>query len=284
MNPLTSYMRQPKIYIRLPSNGKYWPEGSIDIPSNGELPVYSMTAKDEITLKTPDALLNGQAVVDIIHSCFPNIKNAWLCPSIDIDTLLVALRIATYGDMMDISHIVPNTTEEVSHTIDLKLILEQLNAGSAWKENLSIRDDITCFIQPLTYAHISRNSMRTFEAQRVIQLLTREELDEDQKIELLNQSVTTMSDIAFELIVESVKSIQTHEILVEDREFIKDFLQNADKTIFDQIEKHLNEMRLLVGIKPLEFNSDQEHIDLGAPEKYSMPLNMDNSSFFVLGS
>jgi hypothetical protein len=284
MNPLTSYMRQPKIYIRLPSNGKYWPEGSIDIPSNGELPVYSMTAKDEITLKTPDALLNGQAVVDIIHSCFPNIKNAWVCPSIDIDTLLVALRIATYGDMMDISHIVPNTTEEVSHTIDLKLILEQLNAGSAWKENLSIRDDITCFIQPLTYAHISRNSMRTFEAQRVIQLLTREDLDEDRKIELLNQSVATMSDIAFELIVESVRAIQTHEILVEDREFIKDFLQNADKTIFDQIEKHLNEMRLLIGIKPLEFTSDQEHVDLGAPEKYSMPLNMDNSSFFVLGS
>ena len=121
-NPLTSFMRQPKIYIRLPSNGKYWPDGSIDMPDNGELPIYSMTAKDELTLKTPDALLNGQAVVDIIQSCVPNIKNAWVTPNIDLDTLLVALRIATYGEMMEISHTVPGTSEEVTHNIDLRIV------------------------------------------------------------------------------------------------------------------------------------------------------------------
>ena len=115
-------MRQPKIYIRLPSNGKYWPDGSIDMPDNGELPIYSMTAKDELTLKTPDALLNGQAVVDIIQSCVPNIKNAWVTPNIDLDTLLVALRIATYGEMMEISHTVPGTSEEVTHNIDLRIV------------------------------------------------------------------------------------------------------------------------------------------------------------------
>ena len=31
---------------------------------------------DEITFKTPDALLNGQATVDVIQSCIPNIKDA----------------------------------------------------------------------------------------------------------------------------------------------------------------------------------------------------------------
>lgn len=74
VNPLLGYMRQPKIYIRLPSNGLFWEEGSIDIPENNEFPVYSMTAKDELTFKTPDALMNGQAIVDVIQSCMPNIK------------------------------------------------------------------------------------------------------------------------------------------------------------------------------------------------------------------
>ena len=54
-NPLSSFMRQPKIYITLPSRGRFWSKGSIEIPENGELAVYSMTAKDELTFKTPDA-------------------------------------------------------------------------------------------------------------------------------------------------------------------------------------------------------------------------------------
>ena len=99
-NPLTSYMRQPKIYISLPSQGNFWPEHSIDMPENNELPVYSMTARDELLFKTPDALMNGQSIVDVIQSCVPNIKNAWVTPSIDLDTILIAIRIATYGEDM----------------------------------------------------------------------------------------------------------------------------------------------------------------------------------------
>jgi hypothetical protein len=284
MNPLISYMRQPKFYIRLPSNGKFWPEGSIDIPTNGEFPVYSMTAKDEIILKTPDALLNGQAVVDIIHSCVPNIKNAWVCPNIDIDTLLVALRIATYGEMLDISHIVPNTKEEVSHQVDLRRIMEQLDVRGQWEDSIEVGNNLTCFIRPLTYAHISKNSMKTFEAQRMIQLLTNDDVPEETKITVLNQSVSTLSEIAFDLVVDSVSAIQSQDTLVDDPEFIRDFLQNADKDIFNQLEQHLIKMKTLISIAPLEFESSQEHIDMGAPKTYTMPLNMDQSSFFVLGS
>ena len=55
-NPLKQYFRQPAIYIRLPSQGKNYPEGSLNMPPTGELAVYPMTAIDEITYRTPDAL------------------------------------------------------------------------------------------------------------------------------------------------------------------------------------------------------------------------------------
>ena len=71
VNPLKQFFRQPAIYMRLPSQGEYWPEGSIALPENKELPVYPMTAIDEITYRTPDALFNGQAVVNVIKSCVP---------------------------------------------------------------------------------------------------------------------------------------------------------------------------------------------------------------------
>ena len=31
VNPLKKHLRQPKIYIKLPSQGKYWPQNSLSL-------------------------------------------------------------------------------------------------------------------------------------------------------------------------------------------------------------------------------------------------------------
>ena len=90
-NPLQAWFRRAAIYMRLPSQGQYWPEGSLDMPTNGEFPVLPMTALDEITYRTPDALFNGQAVVDVVQSCLPNIRDAWLMPSTDLISVLISI-------------------------------------------------------------------------------------------------------------------------------------------------------------------------------------------------
>ena len=46
-NPLKQYFRQPSVYVRLPSQGKFWPKDSLNMPANGELPVLPMTTMDE---------------------------------------------------------------------------------------------------------------------------------------------------------------------------------------------------------------------------------------------
>ena len=125
-NPLKQFFRQPAIYLRLPSEGKYWPEGSLDVPQNGELPVYPMTAIDEITYRTPDALFSGQAVVNVIHSCVPSIKNAWHAPVADLNSILVAIRIASYGHELEIETTCPACKHIESFALDLRNALDQL--------------------------------------------------------------------------------------------------------------------------------------------------------------
>ena len=97
-NPLSNWFRQPKIYVKLPSQGRFYPPNTLDVSSNDEYPVFAMTAKDELMFKTPDALLSGQSTVEIIKSCIPAIKEPWQMPSIDVDFALIAIRIATYGE------------------------------------------------------------------------------------------------------------------------------------------------------------------------------------------
>lgn len=283
-NPLSSFMRQPKIYIKLPSNGAYWPRNSIDLSENGDLAVYSMTAKDEITFKTPDALLNGQAIVDVIQSCIPAIKDAWRCPNMDLDTLLIAIRLASYGEMMEVTHTVPGTTEQVTHNVDLRLLLDQLGNIGTWEDAVELDADLTCFVRPITYKDITQSALQTFEAQRFMQSVADESIPEEDRIRILNQSFDKIADVNFDLVINSVVAIQTADTVVEDKNFIREFLQNADKNIFEKIQSHLNKMKDAVTLKPLRFQATDDQIAAGAPEEYELPIRMDNADFFVLGS
>jgi len=279
-NPLAGYMRQPKIYIRLPSNGKYWPEGSIDIPENREFPVYSMTAKDELLFKTPDALMNGQAIVDVIKSCMPNILDPWHCPMMDLDMILIAMRLATYGDKMPFKHVQPGTNEEQEYEIDLRLLLDQLT-NNTWLEQVAINPDFIIYVRPLTYRHMTQTGIKTFETQRILSIVNDESIAEAEKIKLFSESFNSLTKVTVDLVAETIFQIQTPEGLVTDLHWIKEFINNADKDIFKTVQDHLNELKSHNDIKPLTFQSTPKQIALGAPETYEVPVNFNNSDFFA---
>lgn len=284
VNPLSSFMRQPKIYIRLPSQGMYWEPGSINFPENGEFAVYSMTAKDELSFKTPDALMNGQAIVDVIQSCIPNIKNAWKTPNLDLDLILVAIRLATYGERMEVTHVVPGTDEEVNHEIDLRQLIDQLSSMSTWDEVVVINDSLTCFVQPLTYQHITATSLKTFETQKLMQAVNNDSITDEQKLEIFNKSFKIMTSVGIDLIVDSIREIHTPDTIVDDPKFIREFIENSDKEIYKKLEDHISNMKNLSGLRPITIHSTKEQIAAGAPETYELPISMDNSNFFGTGS
>jgi hypothetical protein len=126
INPLVKHFRRPAIYFKLPSAGNFWEENTLDLPVIGEIPVYPMTTADELTLKTPDALMNGSGIVSVIQSCCPNIKDAWKMPSIDVDAVLIAIRIASYGQSMAISSVCPHCGEEHDYDVDLVNLIGQV--------------------------------------------------------------------------------------------------------------------------------------------------------------
>jgi len=278
------YMRQPKIYIKLPSQGAFWEHGSIDYPENGELPVYSMTAKDELTFKTPDALMNGQGVVEVIQSCMPNIKDAWKMPNVDLDAILIAIRLATYGEMMEISHVVPNTAETVDHTVDLRQLLDSIYQRTTWKEEVEINENITCFIRPLTYKHLTDTGLKTFEAQKVMQIVNNDNISDEDKLAAFNRSFSVMTSVTVKLIADSIFAIKTPDTVVEDPAFILEYVQNADKEVFTKIQARIDELKVSNGLQPLTVYSTEEQIALGAPTEYQVPIGFDNASFFGNGS
>ena len=280
INPLANYMRQPKIYITLPSRGEFWSNGSIEFPENGELAVFSMTARDELLFKTPDALMNGQAVVDVIQSCIPAIKDAWATPTIDLDTILIAIRLATYGEKMPFTHKVPGTDEEVEYEIDLRMLLDQ-QQNNHWIEQVVINPDFIICVKPLTYRHMTQTSIKSFETTRILNMVNDETIPDDKKLEIFNTSFSNLTKVTVDLLSSSVYKIITTTGEVTDKNYIVEFVNNADKEIFDIVQKHLSKLKEHNELKPLKFETTEEHRALGAPNNYELPINFNDSDFFA---
>lgn len=278
-NPLAGYMRQPKIYIKLPSNGNFWPAKSIALTDNMEFPVYSMTARDELAFKTPDALMNGQAMIDVIQSCMPNIKNAWDIPVIDLDTIMIAIRLATYGEKMGIKHKIPVINEEVEHEVDLRQILDQQRM-STWIDQIAVSEDLIVYVKPLTFRHMNQTSMKAFETNRIMKMVNDESIADDKKMEMFNASFSNLTRITVDLMAESVTKIVAGDEEVVDKKLILEFVHNIDKEIFDIINNHLGDIKTKNQLKPIEFTTTEEQQEAGAPATYSMPLAFNQSDFF----
>jgi hypothetical protein len=278
-NPLKSYFRQPKIYLSLPSPEKFYPSGCFEPTETGELPVYAMTAKDELNFKTPDALLNGQATVDVIQSCIPNIKNAWLLPSTDLDAILIAIRIATYGEMMDINTVVPVVNEERTYQLNLRGILDELKAEK-FEEFVTV-DDLVIWIRPLNYREFTQSALKTFEEQRVFNIVNSEDLTEEQKLNQFHKSFKKLTELTVGMVAASIVQIDAQDTSVTEPAHIQEFLQNADKKFYTTITDHIEAQKRKFSVKPLTVTTEQEDRDNGAPESYEAPIMFDQSNFFA---
>jgi hypothetical protein len=278
-NPLKKYFRQPKLYIKLPSSGAFYPVGALEPTPTGELPVYAMTAKDEITIKTPDALMNGQSTVDVIQSCVPNIKNAWAMPTVDIDAVLIAIRVATYGEGLDVEITVPNTDIVKSYTADLRLTMDRL-MGAVFDTELQIADDMTVYLRPLTYKEYTQNSLKTLEEQRMYSIVNDAELSDEDKQKRFSESFKKITDVTVNSIVQSIVSINTPDAVVTDPEHIREFLDNSDKIFFEKLVAYLREQREKFTMPPFKVQTTEEEQAAGAPAEFDAPIVLDASNFF----
>lgn len=280
-NPLSMFMRQPKIYIKLPSGGEFWPEGSLEMSENGEFPVYSMTAKDELLLKVPDALMNGQAIVDVIEHCMPNIKNAWHTPNLDLDMILIAIRLATYGEMMT-TPVKFNDNLELEYQLDLRILMDKLMNQVRWDPVISINDHLTIFVKPLTYKQISSAAIQTFETQKIMQAVNDEKTNEEQKIRLFKESFKKLTDATLGTISDSIFKIESVGGSTDDPAYIREFVDNVDKEIFNKVQKHLEMLRDTNAIKPMVVTVTDEMREQGVSgDTIEVPITFDPSTFFV---
>lgn len=272
-NPLKNYFRQPAIYIRLPSQGNWYPPGALEPSANNEYPVLPMTTMDEITYRTPDALFNGSAVVSVIQSCVPNIKNAWAMPAMDVDTVLVAIRIASYGHDMEINTRCPKCTTEVDYALDLRMVLDRMTSPD-YGQPLTL-GDLTIYFRPMNYQQLNQNGLAQFEEQKTLQALENAEAEPQLKLQQLSDVLKKITTVTTKALAQSVSAIVVPGGKVQEQTHIVEWLANCDRKTFTVIKDHILDTKRQGEIQPLDVNCTN------CAHQYQQIFTLDMSNFFV---
>jgi hypothetical protein len=199
----------------------------------------------------------------------------------DTDVVLLAIRIATYGETMDVTYRVPVTNEEMQHTVNLPAVLEDLgkveiNDVATTKSGFKVK------LAPLDYQALTQVQTASFEQQKIYATVNNSALSEQEKSTQFVKSFKILNNINFSLLVDSITEITTPDgATVVDKAQIKDFCDNCDAKVINEIQDELAKVRAQAQIQPIKFKATEEQIKKGAPASYEVPVTFDSSNFFA---
>lgn len=272
-SPLSRYKRMPKLQIDLPSHGRFWKDDAIE--KFTDLEVYSMTASDEISTKTPDTLFSGETTANIIKNCIPSIKNPWVMPILDINACLSAIRLASTGNNLEITTKCPNCKEENTYGIDLQQIIEYYT-NKEWQDVVYV-DNFVFELQPMSYKEYTEIQKNNFKIQRQIYQHILKMDDSDEKEELLKESYLNLARIRAGVVIGHVVSITVDGEIETNRKEIIDFINNSDKQIYKAIEEVVIRNTNNWNLPPSNVNCSNEECN----HNWDLPIDLDYSNFFV---
>lgn len=277
-NPLKQYFRQPALYMRLPTLGKWYNGADVELSDDFELPIYGLSALDDIMLNTPDALLNGQALENVIKNCVPNVKNVKALMVPDLEAIFLGMKIATNNGKYEIERKCPKCSADINfevncyHLLDRTTYIEENDTKIQFDENLIIE------VSPYTFEMRQMFMQRQFEEQQTLRLIDEQnkDLDNFEKAKILAESVERLSMVTFNLVSMSIQSVTLvkENVVVTDRSQIAEWLVNIPKSQADTIIETVNQLNTVGPMREVDAQCDK------CNHMWKETLNFDPVSFF----
>lgn len=236
-NPLSQFFRQIKFYMKLPSGTSYYTSDVVEFNHVGEIGVMPMTGQDELTLKNPDALLNGEALISVIQSCAPAVKDPKKLLINDIDAIITAIRAASYGDNIESSIVCPACDHENTFKVNVQYALESMSFLDA-EYVINLDSGLSLYIAPYKFTESMKALHAQFEQNKLAKIMESDVTEEEKRIQL-GITFKILAKTNFDLICSSVVKIvnESAGINVTNPEHITEFVRNTDSATSTAIEK-----------------------------------------------
>jgi hypothetical protein len=279
INPLLEKNKMPGQRFRMPSRGLFYTNGELaDTVKDGEVEVFPMKTIDEINLKTPDLIFQGNVIERVFKRCIPEIVKPMELLSNDVDYLMAALWKVSHGNSLPIKTTCECTNHKTTreYTIPLDKLLAQntveLDKDKLLSEyNFEITNpstNVTLDIQlkPIKYD----NLVSTYQTQsqnlvKYNDFTVPEGLDDEEKEKYTKEMEESMEhyiSLILSSMIESVDGITDRDNI---EEWVLDLRVPMKKQLSEKIEK--------VSSWGVKFDYTVNCFDCGKPIDVSPMLN-----------
>lgn len=279
-NPLTPYMRHPEVYILLPSKGQFNSPDDIQFTPNGELAVSAMTTSDDLLLKTPEGLLNGDSMAKVIQSCCPGIKNVYNIPVPDLDVILLAIRQASYGDDMDFEITCPKCEYAGTYALSISEALQNIKFLDS-EYFVTLSNKVRVFLKPFTFSSSVKESMKKYQEAQAMKSLLEDDLSvDDERVTEFTERLHSLAALMTELCSEVVIKIIDPEGQEIDasKEQINEWIKFLPRKDAETIQKKLSTINS-TGVPKTKMVVCKE-----CKHEWEVETSFDPSVFFVESS
>lgn len=240
MNPLSKYTKVEVLYTKLVSNNVIKYPAGVLVNDTVECGICARSARDELMFNNPDALMNGEAVANVIENCVPNIGDARKLFVPDVELLLIGIKLATKEREYHIEVDCPECGHHGAFERDLQFLLDSAELLEEQPE-LLLEDvgGLLLKFKPHTWEEYSVFGQKMFQQQKKARMLEDlEEMSDEEKMEMFSQIFEEMTKLSFDMIVANIDSIETVEgDKITEREFIAEWLGAQPAFILKQIRE-----------------------------------------------
>jgi len=277
-NPLIMYNRRPPTYVSLPSGGKHYaqpPKLTVD----GELAVYPLTAKQELLLKSPDSLLNGESIFQVLRHVTPDIPNPHEVPLCDLEAILIAMRLISYGSNMDVEVPCPKCKKNNTRTVDLQTYVANVKPLQD-KYTVKMPNDLVVYLRPRSIKQNIAESLVNLEQERMVLSVADESKSIEERTDIYNKSMAYLTEKSVQNLAGYIYKVDTPDgQTFSDAEMIYQWVDQISIDEFKLIDaevKRIDQAGIDTKIKIECENEECKHI-------FDDRLQFDPSRFFAVG-
>jgi hypothetical protein len=272
VNPLLAGIKNiPGLSILLPTKGLLYKNQELSKGSleSGEVHVYPMSAKDELMLKSPDLLMSGEAVRRVIKRCVPDVNEPLELFQPDMDALIIAIRLVTYGELLPIRVDNPyydnkkkGSQAELDFQVNLKNQLKEGKYLTLGKDCIAELKDLD---QKVTCQPIRFKMTIGITSDDLVSLPE----DEEERKVVFQKRMNTIEDLMLSMISE-INGIS-------DRDMIKEWYENVPAGAFSILSDKVEE---LGSLGPKMTTTLMDPI---SKKTWECTIPIDPADFFAIG-
>ena len=280
MNPLSKYTKVEVLYSPLVSNNVIPYEDGVIEKDTTEFGICARSARDELQFNNPDALMNGEAVANVIENCVPKVLNARKLYVPDVELLMVGIKLATKETHYNIEVKCPECGHHGAFERDLNALMASAKLFEEVPELvLEEAGGLVLKFRPHTWEEHTAFGRRMFMEQKKARLLEESDDPDEEKMKEFSAIFETMTQLNFDMIVTTIASIETPDgDIITDKGFITEWLSEQPSYVLKKIKDVSDEVS----------GTGVEHsMDVGCSEcghEWTLDnLQFDPSNFFGQG-